>query len=450
MRWLSILAALLLWLGRAAGAVDVVSIDVPLQPVAVSAPVSASIAAPQLALPGQSLAALPSILPTPASDSAPAQAAAPEAAAARPQAGGEQASVASGARFDGTRGSHPFDDVQPPPLAALDTREAAAAQAVRSPLAALAPAGLASVFNARAQRAHAARARAQRMTTEEESMREGLASANLLVQAGRPQEALDLLTTQFESKHARDWYRQNPAYLPYWTEGMRFYRLIERGLMHDLEAVKRRAGDGRLIAEAGAAYRPTEIQARGSGHCAYHALANAIEASAGFARPTSVNELIAFARRAFNRELHPHLSAAEAQALGVPKRIDVGAGLGPETTTELARLLGLEFSARPAPRSEEELLELLRGPRRVIAVLRLFHGGARLEPGLAEDAGHAHRPVYHAVHLLGAFRSRVTGGWVFMAQDSGSGTTDFYTWREFGDLVESVELARAPRPVSLP
>lgn len=450
------------------------------EPVALALP-AASLSGPAARLPDVSSAELPSALAPPpaaaagalspdkilnvespvrttqpiagAAAEAPAArgpAAAPAAAAAARSAGNaplEAAARSAAERFDG---EHPFDAAPPPDLPALDTREAAARRPVRAPLSRLLPAPWSRALDARAQARHARRSRAQRLTSEEEGMREALSQIHRLVASGRPQEALDALSAHFEGRRARLWYREHPAYLPYWTAAMGYYRLIEAGLARDLRAGKARGRDSRLIAEAGALYRPTAIQKEGSGHCAFHALKSAIEAGAGFARPTSVEELVAFARKRLNRTLNVNLTAAQAARLGLDKSVDVDRGLTGDTTPALARLLGVGFQARPAPRSEGELLELLRGPARVVAVLRLFHPRHRLPEELASEAGHELAPVHHSVHLLGAFRRREDGGWLFLAQDSGSGTTDFYTWRELRHLAVGVELVAARRPVSLP
>ena len=47
--------------------------------------------------------------------------------------------------------------------------------------------------------------------------------------------------------------------------------------------------------------------------------------------------------------------------------------------------------------------------------------------------------VHKNVSWLGRRTLMTLGRWVYMVQDSGSGGTDFYTWRELQDLVQETQ-----------
>lgn len=296
-------------------------------------------------------------------------------------------------------------------------------------------------------------------TAEEASISESLAAVRELQGRGDDQAALAILEDHFAGQSARGWFKSNRDYLRFWDEAMALYRGLESKLLALHRSARERGASAALIEEAGTAarqgtlkggaWRPTPRQPKDSSLCAQHALYNAISAAAGFAAPVSASE---FARQAALRLNGKTVDAQDTQALrrlGIKVAVDVDRGMSSGDIGRLAKALGMGFSSRPAPRDAGEMLALLRPGQAVVLSLRLFHASGRHPEEDAAFFGHEYRPLRHAVHLLGAFPSESAGGWVFMVQDSGSGSTDFYRWDELAPLIESVELLETSGPVRL-
>jgi hypothetical protein len=199
---------------------------------------------------------------------------------------------------------------------------------------------------ARHQKRLISRMPGERVTTEELGIQETLTTAHAAISAGLLQDALEGLTSLFKGRGVSAWYRANPVFQPYRWQGNDYLRFVERAVKLAYERAHARAGDEILIAESfaakraggllGHAYRATVIQERDSAHCAHHALFNAISASAGFVYPVSVRRFVERARELLNttkQSLSPDsdLTALENK-LGIKFGVDVGEGMGPETT----------------------------------------------------------------------------------------------------------------------
>ncbi|MEK7858218.1 MAG: hypothetical protein AAB320_03670 [Elusimicrobiota bacterium] len=349
-----------------------------------------------------------------------------------------------------------FDGANPlpaPDLDLLDTRRILAQAPARSPLSPYVFARLGTILDGWAQKRHERRVMARHIPTEELEMRQSLETAHAHLDAGRPQPALDILRKDFIDRTAQDWFQANPLFAGYQEQGLAYHRRIEADLLAAHERVQRRGGSGALIDEAKAAraqdallghpYRRTELQAKDSGHCVLHAFYNAIDASAGFAFPIDPAGFIAYARRTLNKkvaikDIDPHRAAALERGLGLQLSFDAGEGMAAGAMRRFAQVLGLSMAERGPPKSEQELLGHLRSGREVMLSLRLFH------------KNHGSALLHHQVYLLGAYPSPSLDRWIYMVQDSGSGATDFYTWRELQDLVRETQVLDLTGPVKTP
>ena len=306
----------------------------------------------------------------------------------------------------------------------------------------------------------------ERVTTEELGLQDSLLKAHEAVETHRLQDALDGLISLFQGREVNSWYRANSAYQPYQLQGHAYSRFIERAVKLAYERAHGRARDEALVAEARAAarsgrllgheWRATVIQERDSAHCAHHALFNAIQASVGFVYPLSVHRFIERARQVLNvrAETLTGRTGAELAALqnGLGLRLgsDVGEGMGTTSILRWAKLLGLGVSARGPPHGDAQWSSLLGHNREVLLSLRMFHERFKHSPEEADLYGHAYRTLHHEVYLLGAFDSPSRGARVYMVQDSGSGSTDFYTAEELSAVTSDLQIVTTPAPVTLP
>lgn len=306
----------------------------------------------------------------------------------------------------------------------------------------------------------------ERVTTEEHGLGQSLSQAHAALSEGRLQDALEELTRMFQGRDANRWYRANPGHQPYQNQGHEYIRFIERAVKLAYERAHGRARDARLIAEARASarmgsllgheWRPTKIQDKDTAHCAHHALFNAITASAGFVYPLSVHRFVERARELLNvrAEDATGKSGAELAAihasLGYKLGVDVGQGMGTPSIKRWAQLLGMSFESRGPPRGDAQWSALLRGKGEVMLSLRMFHEKFPHGPEERDIHGHDYRVLHHEVYLLGAFDSPSRGVRLYMVQDSGSGSTDFYTAEELSAVASEIQIVSSPRPVSLP
>lgn len=306
----------------------------------------------------------------------------------------------------------------------------------------------------------------ERVSTEEEGIRESLTKAHDALLDGRLQEALEEVTKAFKGPAANSWYRANPAYQPYQNKGHAYLRFVERAVKRAYERAHARSRDAGLIAEARAAahaetiigheYRATAIQDKDSAHCAHHAMFNAIQAAAGFVHPVSVHRFVERARELLNvnAEMVTKARGAELSALqsklGLKLGVDVGEGMGPQQIKKWALLLGLGFEARGPPRGDAQWSALLGRGRETLLSLRMFHERFKHGPMERDLKGHDYIELRHAVYLLGAFDSPSRGVRLYMVQDSGSGATDFYTAEELSAVTDEVSIIASASPVSLP
>ena len=131
-----------------------------------------------------------------------------------------------------------------------------------------------------------------------------------------------------------------------------------------------------------------------------------------------VKDLVEWTRSKLNAAVQPHLG----------RRVDLGDGLSTEHLLKLGQALGVRIEARGPPESPAQVRGWLSSGRKVLLSLRLFH------------KKHGESILHHQVHLLGAYPSDALGAWVYVVQDSGTGTTDLYTWRELKELTREVQL----------
>jgi hypothetical protein len=305
----------------------------------------------------------------------------------------------------------------------------------------------------------------ERVTTEELGLQDTLSDAHESIATGRLQDALGSLTKLFQGREVNGWYRANSVFQPYQFQGHAYIRFIERAVKLAYERAHERARDSSLVAEArfaastgrllGHEWRTTAIQDRDSAHCAHHALFNAIQASVGFVYPLSVHRFIERARETLNvkKEKVTDLRGAELAALenslGISLGKDVGEGMGTGSIVSWAKKLGLGVTERGPPHGDLEWSSLLGGGREVLLSLRMFHERFKHTPDEASLHGNDYKMLHHEVYLLGAFDSPSRGVRLYMVQDSGSGSTDFYTAEELSAVASDLQVITTPAPVDL-
>ncbi len=301
----------------------------------------------------------------------------------------------------------------------------------------------------------------RRLTVEEIGLRQTLTGAHGALAAGRPQEALGALSAHFNGSAAKSWFRANSSFDRYRDKGMEYYRFAEDAVLRAYGRSHARAADRGLVAEARAAardgsllgreYRTTQLQDKGAGHCAHHALFNAIKASAGFAYPLAVRQFIENAREMLNVRpaIAGNVAALEA-AMGVKFGLDVDQGMDDKSMARYASLLGLNLGVRGPPADEAGWKALVAGREQPLLTFRMFHPRYRLDETARAVEGHRYEMLHHEVYLLGAFPSPSRGTWLFMVQDSGSGITAFHTAEELTALTKDVQLLDVSAPARLP
>ncbi|MEK7234775.1 MAG: hypothetical protein AAB268_13245 [Elusimicrobiota bacterium] len=286
------------------------------------------------------------------------------------------------------------------------------------------------------------------VTSEEMGLRKTLSSTHDAIKTGRLQDALDKLNPMLSGEYAASWFQAKAEFRPYRDQGHAYLRFIEGEIMRAYQRAHARASDDVLLDEARAArhdgtlinheHRATPRQARNSGHCAHHALFNAIQVAVGFVVPITIDRFIERARKALNVDAETAMgkSGAEIAALeratGLNFGRDVGTGMVAETIQKWALLLGLSFESRGPPHGDAQWTRLLLSGMETLV-------GLRRPP----------RPD-HLVYLLGAFDSPSRGARMYMVQDSGSGATDFYTADELSAVADEIQLVGAKAPVALP
>jgi hypothetical protein len=307
----------------------------------------------------------------------------------------------------------------------------------------------------------------ERVTTEEESLRETLTDLHAAVAGGRYQDAISAVADYFQTRAASSWYSENPGYRRYREQAFDYMRFAERAVLAAYGRAHARAEDPALIAEArdaarsgailGRAWRPTAIQEKDSNFCVQNALFNAIAASVGFARPTSVADFVAASRAALNRAARidraadPREISALARELGVDLgRRDVDQGMGTKSMAEWASLLGMTLTPRAAPRGDAGWSALLGPGREVLLSFRMFHPRYVHSEELAAVRGHDYMVLHHEVYLLGAFDSPSRGARLYLIQDSGSGRTLMATAEELSALTQEVQVLSLMGPVGVP
>ena len=449
----------------AAGAAAAAPLSPSLTPAAAPMPaLSPAFAAPFLAPQSQ---AAPELAAAPAMNAAvsAAPAAAPKSFPAVQESLQEAAAPAADAAslFDGRLPAAPDFDALSPARAP----EAPARWTPRAPL--LKPvASLVNAFNAaRHQQRLANPLPGERVTTEEHSLRETLTALHSSLAQGRYQDAISAVGAYFHTRAAASWYAENPGYAPYRAEAFAYMRFAERAVLASYGRAFRRSGDAALIAEArdaarsgrilGHGWRPTALQEKDSSFCVQNSLFNAIAASVGFARPTTVEDFVAASRAALNRAAtldrpadQPEI-ARLSRELGVDfGRRDVGQGMNSRSMTEWAESLGLTLAPSPAPRGDAGWSGLFAPGREVLLSLRMFLPRDAHSPELRALRGHDFMVLHHEVYLLGAFDSPSRGDRLYLLQDSGSGRTLLATAQELDALTQEVQLLSVSRPVAVP
>jgi hypothetical protein len=449
--------------------------------LAALSPVPALASALTPALAAAPAASLPAFQAPRSADAAPAAPNAPAAAAAAPiqlphdpagrpagavvqlSAVASEAAAANAERF--------FDAAPAPPdFDALTPIRAPQAPARWAPRAALLKPVAAAVNAWRAAR-HERRMNNlgpnERVTAEEDGLREHLTELHAALAANRPQDVIDVVARYFATRDSASWYAGNARYLPYRSQAFAYLRFAERAVMNAYLRADARGDDESLVAEARAAarrgavlghsWRPTAVQAKDSSHCVQNALFNAIMASVGFTRPTTISDFVAASRAALNREAKLDRPAAREEIEALARELnlnfgrrDVGDGMATDALREWTSLLGMKFAA-PAPPTNDAGWSALLGPdREVLLSLRMFHPHYFHSPELAALRGHDFMILHHEVYLLGAFDSPSRGARFYMIQDSGSGATLMATAEELTALTQEVQVVGASAPIALP
>jgi hypothetical protein len=307
----------------------------------------------------------------------------------------------------------------------------------------------------------------QRLTSEEMGVQQALLKVHSALSAGRYQDALTLAATYFQNDHAARWYEANPRFYAYREKGREYIRFAERAVMRAYIDADRRGDDPVLIAEArvaaaaglaqGHAWRPTAIQAKDTGTCVQNSLFNAIEASVGFTRPTTVADFVAASRELLNRDARLDRPATRAEIAALSKdlgldlgRLDVAEGMGSKSLRDWASALGLSFKGHGAPRAARDWDALLAPGQENLLSLRMFHPNFPHTDLERRARGHDLRLLHHEVYLLGAFDSPSLGRRLYLLQDSGSGATLMATAEELSTLTTEVQQIAPAAPVSLP
>lgn len=296
---------------------------------------------------------------------------------------------------------------------------------------------------------------------EGRSLERGLEELRSARAEGRAQDALDLARDYFLGERASLWFAQNPHRAAYRQSAQSELRLIEKASLNAYQSAGLRGQNPALVAETrtaaatgqapGRAWRPTALQRADAGHCALHALYNAVAASSGFAAPTTVDDFIAAARAALDRPAAPGAVAALAPLGLSPARRAVDEGLDGRGLAEWAARLGLTLSTSVPPRTEAGWSALLSPGRETLLAMRFFHSSLPLPADQRATAGHDYRLLNHETYLLGAFDSPSLKKRLFLAQDSGSGTTLMATAEELSLLTQRVEVVGpGPGPVAVP
>ena len=369
----------------------------------------------------------------------------------------------AGRSFDGASPDAPdFDALSPVRVPAAPARWTPSSALLKPVAAAV------NAFNAASHARRLANPRAgERVTTEEYSLRDTLTDLHAAVAGGRYQKAIDAVRDYFQTRAAASWYMENPGYAPYRTQAFAYMRFAERAVLASYGRAFRRASDAQLVAEArdaafsgrilGHAWRPTAIQEKDSSFCVQNSLFNAISASVGFARPTTVDDFVAASRAALNREARidrpasgPEL-AALTRDFGVDfGRRDVNDGMGTRSLAEWTESLGLTLTPAAAPRGDAGWSSLFAPGREILLSLRMFHPRYKHSEDLRAIRGHDFMVLHHEVYLLGAFDSPSQGTRFYLLQDSGSGRTLLATAQELDALTQEVQLLSVSRPVAVP
>ncbi len=306
----------------------------------------------------------------------------------------------------------------------------------------------------------------RRLTSEETGLRQGLLKVHSALVAGRYQDALTLAASYFLTDAAGRWYEANPRFSAYREQGREYIRHAERAVMDAYLRADDRGADRALVAEARAAaaagatlghpWRPTPMQEKDTGTCVQNSLFNAIAASVGFARPTTVAQFVAASRELLNREARldrpagPGEIAALARELDIDLgRFDAAEGMGSRSLKAWADALGVALTPRAPPRAAAEWDALLTSGRENLLSLRMFHPRFRHTDLERLAKGHDHMILHHEVYLLGAFDSPSLGRRLYLLQDSGSGSTLMATAEELSALTSEVQQVSPAAPVSL-
>lgn len=288
------------------------------------------------------------------------------------------------------------------------------------------------------------------------NLERGLAEVSAAFDGGRAQEGLDLADAYFTGPRAAAWFAQNPRHAEPRARALERLRRAELSMMADYRSALERSRLPRLQAEAraaaesgaalGGAWRETELQCPGSGHCAVRALFNALRAGT-LARPRgSAEDFIAAARRLLDRPADPRAAAALAPLGLTPPRLSVDDGLDPAALSRLAASLGLKVESSPAPRGDAGWSALFMPGRENLLSMRLFHPAHPLSPAERRAYGRDYRLLHHETYLLGAFDSRLAGRRLYLVQDSGSGATLMATAEELSALTREVDALSSAKP----
>lgn len=325
-------------------------------------------------------------------------------------------------------GDVPAAEVPPAPdFAALDSRLRSVPQAK--------PGRLNAFLHGRRVK----KALSRRVTSDEEGLLESLVQIHDKLTQGERQSALEDIDKYFTNEAG--YYRQNEPLTGYYDQAMTYRKHVQALTQSAHERARARGKSPTLVAEAKAAslvlghrWRPTALQEKDSAHCSFHAFHNAVTASAGFAKDVDVASMVRWASEKLNRKAQ--FKGRIAGMPGVGAGVDVSRGMGTDYFEKFSALFGLPMEKRGPPESPQQVRRWLSEGKQVLLSLRLFHHK------------HGDKALGHQVYLLGAYPSAVLGAWVYVVQDSGTGTTDLYTWSELKDLVSEVQLIRPTAPVS--
>ncbi|MBI4056809.1 MAG: CPBP family intramembrane metalloprotease [Elusimicrobia bacterium] len=169
---------------------------------------------------------------------------------------------------------------------------------------------------------------------------------------------------------------------------------------------------------------------QGLNQCTLYSLHNAIMATQGYTKPTTVEELLSAAK-----------TILKDPALGAERN-----GLTTEEVQKVATGLGIDSKTIPFPR-ERDLRKLLQSGQPLLAQQTFFR---KMDTQPESSPIGRYAGLKHTVFLRSAFWSPAQRRWIYMVADSGLGKVTFYTYQELRGLVKELHLLTIKQPIQLP